>query len=135
MNKFILADEYVTDTVGLVVYLEKRKLGATAKQIFDSAELGKTTIYIPGMAFAEVLYLSEKKRISVNLSDVFGLLQKFPNFKEFPLNSDVIKAADRINDIPELHDRIIAATGKLLNLELITTDPKIQQSAFVKTVW
>lgn len=135
MSNFILADEYVTDTVGLIIYLENRQLGIDSQQIFDSAKLGKTTIYVPAMALAEILYLSEKKRIIITLTEVFKLFQDFPAFKEFPINADVIKSAEQIKDIPELHDRIISATAKLLNLELITTDAKIQNSTFVKTIW
>lgn len=135
MSNFILAAEYVADTVALVLHLEKRKSGASAEQIFDSAENGQTIIHIPAMVFAEILYLSEKKRITTNLADVFALLQNSPNFKEFPLTADVIKSAEQITDIPELHDRIISATAKHLNLELITNDTKIQNSTFVKTIW
>jgi predicted nucleic acid-binding protein len=135
MSNFILAAEYVTDTVGLILYLEKRKSGASAEQIFDSAENGQTIIHIPAMVFAEILFLSEKKRISANLTDIIQLFQNFPNFKEFPMNSDVIKSAEQITDIPELHDRIISATARYLNLELITNDTKIQNSVFVKTIW
>jgi predicted nucleic acid-binding protein len=135
MSSFTLAAEYVTDTVGLILHLEKRKLSASAEQIFDSAENGQTIIHIPAMVFAEILYLSEKKRITANLTDVSTLLQNFPNFKEFPLTADVIKSAEQITDIPELHDRIISAAAKLMNLELITNDTKIQSSTFVKTIW
>lgn len=135
MSNFTLADEYVTDTVGLILHLEKRKLGAAAEQIFDSAENGQTVIHIPAMVFAEILYLSEKKRISTNLTDAFQLLQNFSNFKESTMNSEVIESAGQITDIPELHDRIISATARHLNLELITNDTKIQNSVFVKTVW
>lgn len=135
MSNFILAAEYVADTVALVLYLEKRKSGASAEQIFDSAENGQTIIRIPAMVFAEILYLSEKKRITANLTDISALLQNSPNFKEFPLTADVIKSTEQITDIPELHDRIISATAKHLNLELITNDTKIQNSTFVKTIW
>jgi len=135
MTKLSLAAEYVTDTVGLILHLEKRKSGVTAEQIFDAAANADTIIHIPAMVFAEILYLSEKKRISATLTDVFQLLQNFPNFKEFPLNLDVIKAADQITDVPELHDRIISAAAKLLNQELITNDKKIQNSNFIKTIW
>jgi predicted nucleic acid-binding protein len=108
MSSFILADEYVTDTVGLIVYLENRQLGIDSQQIFDSAKVGKTTIYVPAMVLAEILYLSEKKRITATLPDVFQLFQTFSDFKEFPINADVIKSAEQITDIPELHDRIIS---------------------------
>ena len=135
MSSFTPAGEYVTDTVGLILHLEKRKLGATAEQIFDSAENGQIIIHIPAMVFAEILYLSEKKRVSANLTDAFQLLRNFPNFKESPMNSEIIESAAQITDIPELHDRIISATARHLNFELITNDAKIQNSAFVKTIW
>ncbi len=135
MTKLSLAAEYVADTVGLILHLEKRKSGGYAEQIFDAAANAKTVVHIPAMVFAEILYLSEKKRISATLTDVFQLLQNFPNFKEFPLNLDVIKSADQITDVPELHDRFISATAKLLNQELITNDKKIQNSNFIKTIW
>lgn len=130
-----LASEYVIDTVGLVLYLEKRRLGPDAQQIFAAAENGQTIIHIPAMVVAEILYLSEKKRISLTVQDVKLHLQNFPNFRECPMTHANIEEAEKINDIPDLHDRLIAATAKHLNLELITNDTKIQSSAAVKTVW
>jgi predicted nucleic acid-binding protein len=135
MNSFTLAAEYVTDTVGLIVYFEKRRLGKQAQQIFDSTENASTIVYVPAMVFAEILYLSEKKRISASLPDIILLLQNHPNFREYPMTQAVIESAEQITDIPELHDRLIAATAKYLNLELITTDPKITNSSFVTTIW
>jgi hypothetical protein len=44
MTPFIPADEYVADTVAIVLYLEKRRLGANAKVIFDTADNGNTII-------------------------------------------------------------------------------------------
>lgn len=135
MSNYTLAAEYVTDTVGLVLYLEKSKCGANAELIFDSAENAQTVVHIPAMVLAEVLYLSERKRIAASLTDVFDLTTNFPNFKIFPLDADIIKSAEQITDIPELHDRLIAAGAKVLNSELITNDAKIQNSSYVRTVW
>ncbi|MDQ3042641.1 MAG: PIN domain-containing protein [Acidobacteriota bacterium] len=135
MSPFILAAEYVADTVALVVYLEKRRLGLDSQAIFDSAENSNTIIHIPAIVFTEILYLSEKGRISVNLRDVENLLQTNSNFRESPLTQAIVETAEKITDIPELHDRLISATARHLNLELITTDAKIKKSAFVKIVW
>ena len=135
MSNFILADEYVTDTMALVLHLENRKSSQSVKQIFDSADLGKTTIYIPAMVFAEILYLAEKNRISLNLHEVEKHLKNFQNYKEVPLSFEIIQKAQQISDIPELHDRLIASTASFLNLALITNDPKIENSQFVNTVW
>lgn len=95
----------------------------------------QTTIHIPAIVFAEILYLSEKKRTSLTLADVKKYLQKFPNYREVPLNVEIIEHAEQIKDIPELHDRLITATAKYLNLKLITNDPKMNNSAFIETVW
>ncbi len=135
MSNFILADEYVADTMAVVLHLENRKSSAIVKQIFDAADAEQIVIHIPAIVFAEILYLSEKKRIGLTLADVKNHLQKFPNYRETPFNFGIIEHAEQIKDIPELHDRLIAATAKCLNLELITNDPKINNSAFVKTVW
>ncbi|MBI1929797.1 PIN domain-containing protein [Candidatus Poribacteria bacterium] len=135
MTNSTLANEFVTDTMGLVLRIERRKLGPTVKSIFDSVESGNTTIYVPAMVIAEILYLSEKQRISISLSEVGDYLKQYPNCKEYPMSFAVIQSAAQINDIGELHDRLIAGTARLLNLALITNDPIIQASAFVKTVW
>lgn len=135
MTKLSLAAEYVADTVALVLYLEKRKSGTVAEGIFDSAENAATIIHIPAMVFAEILYLSEKKRIAATLTDALDLIKNLPNFRELPMSGEIIETAANITDIPELHDRIISASANFLNLELITNDSKIQNSNFVRTIW
>ena len=135
MINIIPSSEFVTDTMGLVLRIERRKLGQTAKSIFDSVESGNAIVYVPAMVIAEILYLSEKRRIGISLSEVGDYLKKYPNYKEYPMSFAVIQSAAQINDIGELHDRLIAGTARLLNLALITNDPIIQASAFVKTVW
>lgn len=129
MNKF------VTDTMAYVLHLEKRKMPETTKKIFQNAENGETEITVPAIVIAEIGYLSEKKRIDLNLSDVSCHLEKSTNFKEQPLNNEIIKTSYQIDDIPELHDRLIAGTAKYLNQELITNDPVIANSKHVKTIW
>ena len=130
MSSFTLADEYVADTMAVVLHLENRKSSVNVKQIFDAADAGQVIIHIPAIVFAEILYLSEKKRIGLTLTDVKKHLQSFSSYRETPLNFEIIERAGQITDIPELHDRLIAATAKFLNMELITNDPKIQSSVW-----
>jgi len=47
---------------------------------------------------------------------------------------DILKTASEIDDIPELHDRLIAATARYLGLSLITNDPVIKNSQFVEVL-
>jgi len=71
-------NEFVTDTMAVVLRVEKRRLGLKAKAAFDSAEAGSAVIYLPSMVLAEILYLSEKKRIQADLSWVSIYLNQFP---------------------------------------------------------
>ena len=78
----------------------------------------------------EVLYLFEKNRIEVGLLHTEDLL-KGQNYQFEPLNLEILKTAAEIDDIPELHDRLIAATAKYLDIPIITNDPLIKKSKFV----
>lgn len=129
------ANKFVTDTMGLVLRIGNRKLSKAVKAIFNEAESGDIIVHIPAIVFSEILYLSEKQRIEISIQDVADYLKCYPNYKEYPLSFSVIQAAARITDISELHDRLIAGTSLYLDLPLITNDPVIQASEFVKTVW
>ncbi len=87
------------------------------------------------MALAEILYLSERGRIAIGLSEVAGFFNRLPMCKEQPLTLGVVQAASEITDIPELHDRLIAGAARYLSLDLVTNDGIIQNSAFVNTLW
>ena len=59
MSSVIRANEYVADTVALVLWLEKRLMGAGARAVFAAAEAGNATIHIPAMSFGNSLSLGE----------------------------------------------------------------------------
>jgi len=126
---------YVTDTMAYVLHLENRKMPELIKNIFRSAEKGETEITIPAIVIAEIGYLAEKKRIDLTLDDVLKHMESTKSFNEKPLNYVIISSTYQIDDIPELHDRLIAGTAKYLQKELITNDPVIAKSKHVKTIW
>lgn len=126
---------YVADTMALVLRIEKRRMPPRAKTIFEQAERKFATIYVPGMVMAEIGYLAEKERIDTSLDDVKAYLAQFEGIVEFPIQLEAVQRAFEITDIPELHDRLIAGTARLLDCEVVTNDPKIIASAFVRTVW
>ncbi len=121
--------------MALVLRLEKRKLSQKVKAIFESAENGNAEIIIPVMVLAEVGYLAEKGRIETNLKDVKKYYSKQESISVEPISEEIIEKAFEIDDIPELHDRIISGTALKKGLELITNDPIISSSMFVKVIW
>jgi predicted nucleic acid-binding protein len=128
-------NEYVVDTVALVLRLESRQMGGQARQRFVDMEQGNARLHVPTIVFAEILYLAERKRITTTLAAARAYLSRFPNCLEAPLTLAVTITAQRITDIPELHDRLIAATALHLQLPLLTNDIKISASNHVQTLW
>jgi predicted nucleic acid-binding protein len=110
---------FVTDTMAVILKLENRRMPQAAKAIFLKAESKEVKRYVPGIVLAEIGYLAEKGRIDIKLQQVW----------------DVIRNAFEINDIPELHDRLVAASGRNPDCPIVTNDPKIIASKFVTTLW
>src|SRR5438105_538077 len=110
MSSATLANEYVTDTMALVLRLEGRRMGTMARSVFEAAESGAVVVHVPAMVLAEILYLSERQRIQAAIATAMAYLGAHPAVRDYPLSLAVIQAAAQITDIPELHDRLIAAT-------------------------
>ncbi len=89
---------------------------------------------IPAAVLFEIAYLHEKGRISVSLQTIRDILEQAVNYVEEPLSSEIIATAFEIDDIPELHDRLIAGTARYLNAPLLTNDPVILNSQCVKCI-
>ena len=128
-------DIFVVDTMAFVLHLEKRKMPSKAKEIFEKAELNACKILIPSMVLAEIAYLSEKNRIETNLEEVEKYLQKFPNITIILIDLKLTQKAFEISDIPELHDRLIAGAAYYFDFQIVTNDPKMENSTFVNTLW
>jgi PIN domain nuclease of toxin-antitoxin system len=134
MNEQIM-DEFITDTMAIVLWLEKRKMPQKSKTIFINAKKNEVRLYVPAMVLIEIGYLSEKKKIDITLQGVFSYLKNNKNFSIHNLDTEIIRKTFEIIDIPELHDRIIAASGIVLKCPIITNDPKIIASTSVATIW
>jgi PIN domain nuclease of toxin-antitoxin system len=93
------------------------------------------------MSLAEIGYLHEKGRISLSVADVQRYATRFAGVRLLPLDAAVVATAFGIQDIPELHDRLIAATARRealwrnAEVPVITNDPHISASRFVTAVW
>lgn len=127
---------YAADTVALILRLENRRLGTDAAEAFSAAEQNRAVLYIPAFVFAEVMYLSEKQRISISITEVAAYIELHSeSVHEAPLDSLIVRTAQQITDVPELHDRLIAATARAYAAVLITNDSTLRASQFIQTIW
>jgi PIN domain nuclease of toxin-antitoxin system len=132
-----LEEQYdaIADTMATVLHLENRRMPETAKQWFVAAEQGIKQLGISAMTLAEIGYLSEKKRISLTVEQVLTYVRQHDRIQIVPISAVVVEQTFRIHDIPELHDRLIAATAACRAVPVITNDPHITASQFVRAEW
>jgi predicted nucleic acid-binding protein len=128
--------EYLADTVAIVRHLRGHPaLGPQAAQILRDADAGEHHIYLSAITLMEVLYLSEAKRVDVRLDELIRHVSGSVNYEVVPVNADVVLAAAEVDDVPELHDRIIVGTAKWLGVPILTGDGIISKSSHAQTIW
>lgn len=126
----------VTDTHAILWYFAgDPKLGKAAKSLIGLAELGKIQLIVSIVTLLEILVITEKEKVEADWDEIFGRILKFPNHLIYPVDIDVLIQTQRLSRKLELHDRIIAATAKMLNAPLATMDPKIRNLSDIKIVW
>ena len=129
----------VADTHALLWYLyNDPRLSTTAGTLMDATDAAGDQIAISAIVLAEVVYLIEKNRIDTAALDriLAALNRKDSTLVEIPLDRWVIQAMRRIDraQVPDLPDRIVAATALYLGVPVISRDRKIQ-SSLVATIW
>ena len=127
--------EFATDTMGLVLRLERRRLPQRVRQIFEKIEHGEGTLSIPAMVLAEIGYLSERGRIDTSLQEALSYCATYPTVTVASLSEEILVQSFEIDDIPELHDRLIAGTAATIKIPLISNDPVITRSQHLTVIW
>jgi len=129
----------VLDTHTAVWYLlDSKKLSEPVYSLIDSAAASGTPTYISAISLVEVAYLVERERIVTDAFDRFAteLSRDNPAFTVVPLDINIANALRRIPRklVPDMPDRIIAATALHFGLPLVTRDRRLQ-SAGIQTIW
>ena len=129
----------VVDTQSIVWSLfSPNKLSANAQQAIDLANQNQEPIYISTLSLVEVTFLVEKGRLpQIVLDTLFHELTESQNeLVAVPVDVAFARTISKIprTAIPELPDRVIAATALSLELPLVTSDLKICASG-VLNIW
>ena len=129
---------YVSDTQCIVWYFadDTHRLPRVARSAFAAADEGRAQILVPSIALVEVVFLVQRQRVAQSVLERLFALSDAPDATIYvtPLDLAVARAVADFGPsaVPELADRIVAATARALNLSLLTTDPAIEASGLVK---
>lgn len=129
----------VADTHALIWYvLDDLRLSPAAQSAMQSAAAAGDQVFVPSISLVEVIYLMEKGRFpQALLQRIIGALgDPHRELKPVLLDESVAQMVQQIprQVVPDMPDRIIAATALHLNLPLVTADHKIQ-AAGIQTIW
>ncbi len=131
---------YVADTHSILWHLAGgRRLSRRARRIFGSAEEGRAQVLVPSIVLVETIFLVQRRRVpETRILQLFELSEDAnANIYVVPLTVAVAQAVSDFGPaaIPDMPDRIIAATARALDLPLITVDPIISDSGLVTVLW
>jgi PIN domain nuclease of toxin-antitoxin system len=129
----------IVDTHALIWYLfDDRRLSSLAKKFIDDAAKNGEQIGFSAISMIEIVYLIEKDKI--NPDTLSRLIEATSNtdsaLAEFPVTGQIANKMRSVSrsSIPDMPDRIIAATALDLNVPIISRDGKIKVSK-LETIW
>ena len=128
----------VADTHALIWYVfDDPRLSSIANLVFDAAEANGDQVAFSPVSIVEIIYLIEKGRIQpATLSRVMQAIAINSFLVEAEVDAEMALAVQQVprTQVPDMPDRIIAATALHLGVPLISRDQRISLSA-VATVW
>lgn len=129
----------IADTHALIWYqYADARLSVNAKAVFDTAVKQGDSIGVSAITIMEMVYLVEKKRIPADAvrRTLVALTALHSVLSLVPLDGAVASTLTHLNraEIPDMLDRIIAATALYLGVPVISRDHKIVTSS-IQTIW
>ena len=129
----------VLDTHSAIWYLRpSKKLSATALQTIRRAVSSGKPKYVSAISLVETIFLVEKGRLPLEALQRLeaSLKDSASGLVVAPVDAAVADAVYKVprSVVPDMPDRIIAATALHLGLPLITRDRRLQ-AAGIQTIW
>lgn len=128
--------QFVVDSHALWWYFKSPEtLSDTAAIIFRRAETGSATIVIPAIVVAEFYFLSVKLGQPFTPAALSNSLAPVSGVELSNLGIAQLMLLERLPEIPDIHDRLIAAESLYRNAPLLTRDSRLRASSQLQTIW
>ena len=129
----------VADTHTALWHLfDDARLSSRAADFIDEAAAARHRIAVSSISLAEVVYLIEKNRLPPSAYDDLKIALADPDYvlEEAPLTVGVVDALRKVPRVavPDMPDRIVAATALYFDVPVISRDGRIRASN-VHTIW
>jgi len=111
------------------------KLSKPAAQVFKDAEAGNAILILHPVVLAEFYWLLKKVRLQANFEPYIRFVLANPIYRYEAITTDDLLRLDDFDEIPEMHDRLIAIVAERLGANIITRDRYLIASPKVKSLW
>jgi PIN domain nuclease of toxin-antitoxin system len=119
---------YVVDTHALIWYFTgSKRLSKDLREKIDEIRNEGERLIVPTIVLAEALYISERGRVKFDFPEMYRLLKDETEFEIVGFTREILEQAMSLR-IPEIHDRIIAATASFYGAGIITKDKVLLRS-------
>ena len=127
--------DYLADTVTVIRHFSGTgRIGKKARSILEGVEQGDHHLFLSTISLVEIIYLSEKKRIMINLGETLDIIDDSANYSVVDLTTEIVKFAEKVA-FPEIFDRLIMSTAQYFNVPILTSDRAIRTSGLVEAIW
>lgn len=127
----------IADTHVLIWYLVgSPRLSSNAHQYISMASQRGEAIGLSAITFVELVYLIEKGKIPAETLSRAARILEVKTFVEIPLTLAISRALSGVDvgKIPDMPDRIVAATALHLKVPIVSRDGRIRLSG-IQTIW
>ena len=134
-----MADLIVDTHTAVWYFANSPEISVSATQTIDNAIANGDAVILSAISIVEIIYLIDKGKLSQQTLNRLVQYLKLPNssFVTQDLTEEIAQTLAQIprSTVPDMPDRIIAATALHLNLSLVTKDSKIRALPNIQTIW
>jgi PIN domain nuclease of toxin-antitoxin system len=129
----------VADTHTALWHLfDDARLSATAEAFISEAAKARHKVAISSISLAEIVYLVEKNRLPTAAYEELTLALPDPEhvFTEAAFTAAIVQSMRQVSrvEVPDMPDRMIAATAAYFDVPVLSRDRRILASS-LKAVW
>lgn len=127
---------FVADAHSWLWYLaDDDRLGEEAEKAFEAADRGEEIVFIPSIAVAEAIYVTDSHDYNIQMEEIVNDLKISSNYRMKPLNHRIISSLVKDHRELSIHDKIIVLTAEQLEAGIISRDKEIESLAQEKIIW
>ena len=126
---------FLLDTVTIIRHFSQQgRMGQKAAKALKRIDDGQDNAFISVISLMEILYLAERNRIDIHFEETLNLIERSSNYFIVDLTPQILTVAKTV-EFPELHDRLILATAKFLDIPVVSSDRLFDQIPGISVLW